>query len=131
MSFVFQEFTNAKKFYEDVLKKSGHNAELTYEKPMDDKKSDTKAPRKRKRNVLWYNPPFSRSVQTNIGKRFFALLRKHFGKDSRYRKLFNRNTVKLSYSCMPNIGMIIKSHNARLLNKGNGNRKACSCRNKS
>ena len=27
--------------------------------------------------------------------------------------------------------MIIKSHNARLLNKRNGNRKACSCRNKS
>ena len=27
--------------------------------------------------------------------------------------------------------MIIKNHNARLLSKGNGNRKACSCRNKS
>ena len=57
-----------------------------------------------------------------------ALLSQHFGKDNRYHKLFNRNTVKLSYSCMPN--MIIKSHNARLLSKGNGNRKACSCRNK-
>ena len=30
-----KEFTNAKKFYEDALKKSGHNAELAYEKPID------------------------------------------------------------------------------------------------
>ena len=66
LSSTEKEFTNAKKFYEDALKKSGHNAELTYEKPMGDKKPDTKAPRKRKRNIMWYNPPFSRSVQTNI-----------------------------------------------------------------
>ena len=94
------------------------------------KKPDIKVPRKRKRNILWFNPPFSSSVQTNIGKRFFALICKHFGEDSRYHKLFNGNTVKLSYSCMPNIGMIIKSHNARLLSKNNGNKKACSCRDK-
>ena len=131
LSSTEKEFTNAKKFYEDALKKSGHNAELTYEKLVDDKKADTKTPRERKRKILWFNPPFSRSVLTNIGKRFFALLSKHFGKDSRYHKLFNRNSVKLSYSCTPNIGMIIKNHNARLQSKGNGNRKACSCRNRS
>ena len=74
-------FTNAKKFYEDDHKKNGHNAELTYEKPKDDKKADTKTPRKRKRKILWFNPPFNRSVQTNIGKRFFALLSKHFAKE--------------------------------------------------
>ena len=40
--------------------------------------------------------------------------------------------VNISYSCMPYIGNIIKSHNASILNpdKAQENVKECSCRNK-
>ena len=124
LSSTMEEFDKAKDFYQDALAKSGHDTKLMYERS-----TESKSPRKRKRNILWYNPPFSRNVQTNIGKRFFALITKHFGKDSRYHKIFNRNTVKLSYSCMPNIGIIIKSQNARSLRADANNKKACSCRN--
>ena len=52
------------------------------------------------------------------------------------RKIFNRNTIKLSYSCMPNIKQIIDGHNKAILKitetvqpqKNEGN--TCSCRNK-
>ena len=40
---------------------------------------------------------------------------KHFPKHHRYHKLFNRNNVKCSYSCMNNIASIISSHNANVL----------------
>ena len=126
LSSTEEEFNKAKSFYENALKRSDHNFKLAFEQL-----AETKHPtRNRKRKILWYNPPFSRNVQTNIGKKFFALIDKHFGKHSRYHKAFNRNTVKLSYSCMPNIGMIIKNKNMELLNNDTNSEKHCSCRNK-
>ena len=72
LSSTEEEYNNAKGFYENALKRSGHNFKLTFEQP-----TETKHPtRKRKRKILWYNPPFSRNVQTNIGKKFFALANK-------------------------------------------------------
>ena len=32
----------------------------------------------RKRNIIWFNPPYSKSLKTNFGKYFFRLLNKHF-----------------------------------------------------
>ena len=36
-------------------------------------------------------------------------------KHHKYYKLFNRNNVKISYSCMQNVASIIQNHNANLL----------------
>ena len=69
-----------------------------------------------KRNIKWFNPPFSQTVSTNVGKRFLNLLDKHFPPNNQLHKIFNRNTVKVSYSCTPNVGSIIKSHNKNLTN---------------
>ena len=42
---------------------------------------------------------------------------KHFEKkENVLNKVFNQNKIKISYSCVPNIGQIIKSHNTKLLN---------------
>ena len=65
-----------------------------------------------------------------MAQRFLSLIDKHFtrsdGED--LRKLFNRNNVKVSYSCMPNMGSIIKSHNSKILTPPPPARaKACSC----
>ena len=81
----------------------------------------------RKRKIIWCNPPSSKSVKTNIGKIFLQLLSKHFPKDHKMHKMFNRNAVKISYSCMKNIGSIISAHNRNVLNpivQSYG----CSCR---
>ena len=71
--------------------------------------------KKRKRNVIWYNPPYSINMKTNIGKVFFKLLHKHFPKTHKFYKIFNRNTVKLSYSRMRNMACITASHNKTIL----------------
>ena len=75
--------------------------------------------RKRNRRIFWYNPHFNKSVTTNIGKKFLSLIDKHFGKerDDKLHKLFNRHTVKLSYSCTPNIETLIKAHNNKIISK--------------
>ena len=67
-------------------------------------------------NRKWFNPPFSKSIKTNINKTFLQLLSKHFPKNHKMHKIFNRNTVKISYSCMKNIGSIISAHNWNILN---------------
>ena len=56
------------------------------------------------------------NVSTNIGHRFLTLVDKHFPKDHKLRKIFNRNTIKISYSCMNNTKQIINNHNKGILN---------------
>ena len=82
----------------------------------DRKGSDGK--RKRKnccRNIAWFNPPYSQNVSTNISRRFRALISKHFPRNSKLSNIFNTNTLKLSYSCMPNMAAVISQHNSWIL----------------
>ena len=66
--------------------------------------------------MIWYNPPYSANTKTNIGKIFVNLINKHFPKTNNVHKIFNKNTVKISYSCMSNISSAISGHNKNLLN---------------
>ena len=104
-------FNTAKVEYEDALKKSGYNVDLKYT----DNKSEK--PKTRKRNIIWFNPPFSKSVSTNVAKTFLQLVTKHFPRSHKLHKIFNRNTVKVSYSCMNNMSNIIKGHNKKVISK--------------
>ena len=70
--------------------------------------SDYKYTLKYKYNIIWFNPPFSKNVTTNAAKIFFRLLDKQFPKSKTLHKIINRNTVKVSYSCMENVSKIIK-----------------------
>ena len=104
-----EEFKKAKPEYQEALKNNGYQQELKY----DD--GSSKKRKKRSRKIIWFNPPYNENVQTNIGKLFLNLIKKHFPPHHRYRRLFNKNTIKLSYSCMENVGQIIKKHNAKIL----------------
>ena len=73
--------------------------------------------RKRTRNIIWFNPRYSKTVATNIGKKFLGLLDKHFPRNHKFYKIFNRNTVKVSYGCMPNVAAAISSHNKAITGK--------------
>ena len=75
--------------------------------------------RKRKRRITWYNPPYSHNTTTNIGKKFLDILDTCFPHTHKLHRLLNRNTVKLSCSCMPNMKQIIASHNKTLINTKN------------
>ena len=85
----------------------------------------------RKRNIMWFNPPYSKNVKTNKWKIFLNLIKKHFPAHHKFHKLFNKNTVKISYSCTRNIKTIINSHNAKILfPRKSTEQRTCNCLNK-
>ena len=87
------------------------------------------ARRNRNRKVIWFNPPYSLNVKTNIGKVFLKLVRKHFRRSHKLNKIFNLNTIKISYSSMPNVKNLIKQHNSKILNKDQDKiQQSCNCR---
>ena len=123
-----EKFNEAKHEYKNALESSGYTEQIAYKQSTT---TTTKKKKARKRQVVWYNPPYSMNVSTELGRKFFALLDKHFPKDHRLHKLINRSTVKLSYSCMPNVGRILKGHNRSVLDtETDENVRHCSCRNK-
>ena len=59
------------------------------------------------------------------------MLDKHFPKSNILHKIFNRNSVKVSYCCTENLSSIIKSHNKKVINGVISTDPKCNCRNKS
>ena len=57
---------------------------------------------------------------------------KHFPKNHRYNKIFNKNNIKVSYSCTDNLQTIIKKHNRKILqsSKTPSTESNCNCRKK-
>ena len=70
-------FNEAKSNYERALGDAGYSEQLAYD---NDNHSKPHSTRKRRRRIVWYNPPYSKSVATNIGQEFFKLLQLHFPK---------------------------------------------------
>ena len=121
-------FNEAKRDYQKALKSSGHTSNLNFNSDSNSNGNNNKR-KSRKRNITYFNPPYNISVRLNIGKRFLSLLDKHFPKNHRLHKIINRNCVKLSYSCTPNMKNIISSHNQSLLNGSKQtNDIQCNCR---
>ena len=58
-------------------------------------------------------------------------MNKNFGNNSKFKKYLNKNNIKLSYSCLPNIETIIKNHNKKITNDNkNSEDETCNCRDK-
>ena len=68
-----KKFSKAVPKYVEAMHRSGHTGKLEYADNLDSKKK-----KKRKRNIIWFNPPFSEHVKTNIGQEILRLLAKHF-----------------------------------------------------
>ena len=87
--------------------------------------------RNRQRDIIWFKPS-SKSVKSNIARNFLHLINKHFPKTSALHKIFNRNTVKVSYSCVPNLKSTISRHNKQILSTCQTpppHQQNCNCRN--
>ena len=78
--------------YQDVLNKCGYDYKLSYN-PHNQNCNKESRSRKRKRNIIWFNPPFSKNVFTNVAKYFLNLVNKHFP---------------------PNIRTVINTHNKKI-----------------
>ena len=103
-------FDESIKKYKDALKESGFSEALNYIVPTTNKEQ-----KNRKRKRKWFNPPVSRNVKSNIGRIFLHLLSKHFPCNHTMHRIFNRNTIKVSYSCLRNISSITSSNNRNIL----------------
>ena len=117
-------FDKAAPDYNIALKNSGYNEAIKYIPSQPKRQS-------RKRQIIWFNPPYSANVKTNVGRNFMRLVDKHFPRHHKYHKLFNRNNIKLSYSCMPNMNNIIRKHNSNVMKDPiPPTTKTCNCRKK-
>ena len=117
------EFNKVKDVYQKALKDSGFDDDIEFK---------TATPRRRHtrtRKTIWFNPPYNASVETDIGRKFISIVKKHFHDKHKYYKIFNKNTLKISYSCTPNMKSIIAKHNKKVLSQpatvDNGNH--CNC----
>ena len=118
-------FDRAATYYNNALKASRYKEKVRYETETTNNHTSAK----RKRKLIWFNPPFSMNVKTNIAKNFLQLIDKHFPPEHKLHKIFNRNSVKVSYSCMPNASSIIKSHKKKILESQPESRTPkCKCR---
>ena len=61
---IFNEFNEAAPLYEKALSEAGYDVKLKY-----NPKKNTKQ-KNRKRNIIWFNTPFSKNVVTKIGHYF-------------------------------------------------------------
>ena len=69
------------------------------------------------------------NVATNVGKTFLGALDQAFPPNHTLHKLFNRNTVKISYSCTGNLKQNIDGHNKTIINKKTTQTSdGCNCR---
>ena len=124
-------FKHSSMVYREALTNSGHKPAFSYttyppKEPQDRNK------RNRGRNIIWFNPPYSRTVKTNIGKIFLGLVANHFPTNHKLHKIFNKNNIKVSYSCMRNVKSVIQRHNSRALQQSQQNtdtpQRQCNCR---
>ena len=59
---------------------------------------------KRQHKLISFDPPFLKTVKMNTGKK---LIDHHFPKHHRILKLFDKNKIKLRYSCCRNLDSVI------------------------
>ena len=80
-------FNDSIPIYQEALIKAGYNHKLIYQKH-DQKKENSQ---QRKRQIIWFKPPYSKNVTTKVGQFFLSLIDKHFPPHHKLHKLFNRN----------------------------------------
>ena len=95
-------FKNSTKLHQEALEASGYKYKLKYEK-QDLNSFNKKKRRKRRKREYWFNPPWDMNVSTKVGKKFFQILDETIPPGHPLHKVFNRKTVRLSYSTMPNM----------------------------
>ena len=108
-------FERSKQEDEKALKNGGYGVKLAYKNSRGG--TNTQKGRNRPRKILWFNPPYNMEVVNNLGKEFFKLLKRYFSDTNPLHKIFNKNSIKRSYSCIPNINSIINKSNTTKLNK--------------
>ena len=117
-------FDAAVPLYQKELDANGYQHTLEF----DPLATNNKEKQKRSKNVIYFNPPYSLNVKTNLGAKFLRLIDHHFPPGSALHPLINRRKVKLSYRCLPNLKAEVSSHNKKILKEEEANSPPrCNC----
>ena len=103
-----EEFNKAKLLHEEALSESNYKVLLQFENPQDNTSGN------RLRKVISFNLRSSQNVK----------------KHHKLTKIFNKNTLKVSYCWMENKSSFIKQHNVRILSTESTEKRSCDCKNK-
>ena len=118
-------FNESTPIYQEELKKSGYDYKLKYQQ-------NTSTANSTEKKIIWFNPPYSMNIAANVGRYFLNLINKHFPPHHKFSKIFNRNNMKISYSCMPNMKSRISTSNKKVTKaKRSAQARTCNCTNKS
>ena len=88
-------FEQTKPDYQKTPKKCVYKAKSQHTRP-NLQQNNT---RRRTREIIWLNTPFSFKVETKVAKIFLKLRDTNLSPADNLHKIFNCNTVKVSYSC--------------------------------
>ena len=78
-------FKEAAIYYEDTLNKAGYMNKLVYHTPSASNQENKN--KNCQRDVIWFNPSYSKSITTRIGQSFLHLIDTHFPKNHIFNKL--------------------------------------------
>ena len=92
-------FNQSAPLYQKAVDDSGYHHHLTFTPSFTQSLNSTRT--NRCRNIIWYNPPFSKNVATNVGRTFLKILDEEFPENHVFHKIFNRNTVKSATVACP------------------------------
>ena len=67
-TYIYIVFKSEVTLYNDALKAAGYNDELIYTEKVSIKKKT------RKRTIIWFNPPWNDKVNTNVARKFLAMI---------------------------------------------------------
>ena len=71
-----EAFDKAAPIYQQALEKSGYKHQLKFDATSKDQTRSEE--RSRRRNITWYNAPYSKNVATNVGKNFLRIVKESF-----------------------------------------------------
>ena len=115
-------FNEAATIYNDALERAGYKEKLMY-KP---RNREHNQGRVRRRNIIWWNPPYNASVSTNITRIFFAIVNRLFT-GTTLGQLFNKNNLKVSYRTGRNFRAHLDGHNKSKLANRTEEVRRCNC----
>jgi hypothetical protein len=121
------EFDLVKDSYQKALRNGDYDHNLEFSDIFGKEQYESRTKKKRRRKIIYFQPPFSLAVRTPVGKQFLNLVKRHFTPDHPLHKILNHRCLKISYSCMGNIKSEIATHNKRLMNSEADERNGCNC----
>ena len=100
-------FNKHKHIYDKALKHRGYRQELEFLPSKEISKH-------RSRNIIWFDPPYNKCITSYIGRDFLNLISKHFPNNSPLAKIFNKNSIKVSFQLHKQHVTDNKKHNKKI-----------------